>query len=109
MLLKELPDLEGVEMNSEHGVDVDELINTYNEQYEQFRAVSLLFNHQVVKISELEKKINDLQCCGNCKYFMYCKTDGLIYCEIEVFPFPIKGMCNQWQSDGLTKEERIKG
>lgn len=68
-------------MNSEHSIDVDELI---------------------------ESNFN-LRCCGNCKYFMYCKTDGLIYCEIEVFPFPIKGMCNQWQSDGLTKEERIKG
>lgn len=68
-------------MNSEHGIDVDEVI----------------------------KMNNDLWCCGNCKYFMYCKTDGLIYCEIETYPFPIKGICSKWESDGLTAAERIKG
>jgi len=52
------------------------------------------------KCDLLEKEVERLKCCGNCKYFMYCKTDGFIYCEIEVYPFPIKGICGKWQPDG---------
>jgi hypothetical protein len=61
--------------------------------------------------AELLSRLNvadNLMCCGNCKHFMYCKTDGLIYCDLETYPFPIKGVCDKWQPDGLTIEDRKK-
>jgi hypothetical protein len=119
MFLKELPDMEGVEMKlSElHYIQLldearQEILTKGNNTVHYLKEIESRLSdgeEAVKKVDGLEKEVENLQCCGNCKYFMYCKTDGLIYCEIEVFPFPIKGMCNQWQSDGLTKEERIKG
>jgi hypothetical protein len=146
MLLKELPDMEGVEMklselhyiqlldearqeiltkgdNTTHYLkeiesrlsDGEEAIKKVAELEKEIKkwedsrdGVLLSSQTKNYKIMELEKEVERLKCCGNCKYFMYCKTDGLIYCEIEVYPFPIKGICGKWQPDGLTREERIK-
>ena len=58
------------------------------------------------EIAALKKQLKDRECCGNCENFGYCKTDGHIYCEADVYPFPIKGRCDYWTSDGKTKEER---
>lgn len=78
MLPKELPDLEEVEMNSEHGVDVDELIEMNN----------------------------NLMCCGNCFTYLggICVKKGQFKTNIFVCDY-----CSDWQPDGLTREERIKG
>ncbi len=57
-------------------------------------------------IDALKQQVEDMKCCGNCMSFVYCKTDGHIYCEADVYPFPIKGRCDNWIFDGKTKEER---
>ena len=57
-------------------------------------------------ITALKQQIEDMQRCGNCENFVYCKTDGYIYCDIDVHPFPIKGRCDNWISDGKTRGER---
>ena len=62
-------------MNSEHGIDIEEII----------------------------KMSNDLKCCGNCAYsYDNCeqmKEQNLLYFHL----------CEHWQFDRLTAEERIKG
>ena len=78
-------------MNSEHGIDVDEVIIKQK----------LMYNG--IEIEEIIKMNNDLQCCGNCKYsYDNCeqmKEQNLLYFHL----------CEHWRSDGMTAEERIKG
>lgn len=50
------------------------------------------------KIAELEKQVEDLKCCGNCKNY---KSGGAC---IENNHW--NEVCNNWQSDGLTRSER---
>lgn len=101
-------------MNSEHGVDVDGLIQENNRLWEVLRTADHLTTSEMaldlVRLKErnidLQKRIEQLQCCGNCKHFMHCKTDGLVYCDIEVYPFPVKGICDKWTFDEI--KERSK-
>lgn len=50
------------------------------------------------KITALQKQVEDMACCGNCdKYQANCYVQfGYEYCD-------------GWQSDGLTRAERLKG
>jgi len=58
------------------------------------------------EVATLKQQVEDMKCCGNCMSFVYCKTDGHIYCEADVYPFPIKGRCDNWIFDGMTREAR---
>ena len=80
-------------MNSEHSVDVDELIKKYNEQWEQLKAIALLYNHQV-------EQIKNTECCGNCN-MKDCDT------ERGNLDYNFNKYCDKWQSDGLKREERM--
>ena len=110
MLFKELPDLEEIEMKlSElHYIQLldearQEILTKGNNTVHYLKEIESRLSdgeEAVKKVVQLEKEVERLKCCGNCKYFMYCKTDGFIYCEIEVYPFPIKGICGKWQPDG---------
>lgn len=63
-----------------------------------------LTKHVQIALGEtMQKEINDLRCCGNCKHFngnnMPCDKDYSITAE---------RICHDdWQSDGLTRSERV--
>ena len=78
-------------MNSEHGIDVDEVIIKQK----------LMYNG--IDIEEIIKMNNDLQCCGNC-VALYSSCPQMK--EQDLLPF---NSCEHWQWDNLTAEERIKG
>lgn len=48
------------------------------------------------RIAELEALIGKLKCCGNCTRFMIDDHHAL-YCENDVYPFPIFGKCDKWE------------
>jgi len=51
---------------------------------------------EALRITELEKKVKRLKCCGNCKY-CYCDSDGVPRCKIlSNFKFG-KYICNAWK------------
>ena len=49
------------------------------------------------EIKRLEAEVERLKCCGNCKHFMIDDRRAL-YCENEVYPFPIFGKCDKWEA-----------
>ena len=49
------------------------------------------------KIAELEAQIEKLKCCGNCTSFMI-DDHHVLYCENDVYPFPILGKCDRWEA-----------
>ena len=48
------------------------------------------------RIAELEETVEKLKCCGNCTRFMIDDHHAL-YCENDVYPFPIFGKCDKWE------------
>jgi len=62
-------------------------------------------------IAELEKQVEDMKCCGNCKYLVHFNRWKILCGFIlqtkkedkEVLPNHI---CYNWQSDNLTRSER---
>ena len=48
------------------------------------------------KIAELEAQVAKLKCCGNCTSFMI-DDHHVLYCENDVYPFPILGKCDRWK------------
>lgn len=85
-------------MNSEHSVDVDELIKKYNEQWEQLKAITLLYNHEV-KVSQ------DLECCGNCENLVVFHR-WKIECALTKDETLVCNYCDKYQSDGMSRVER---
>jgi hypothetical protein len=55
--------------------------------------------------AELKRQVEELRCCGNCDHF-YVDSEDIITCQNDVYPFPVKGKCDSWQSDRLTQKER---
>ena len=49
------------------------------------------------KIAELEEQVEKLKCCGNCTSFMI-DDHHVLYCENDVYPFPILGKCDRWEA-----------
>ena len=48
--------------------------------------------------------MNNLKCCGNCAHKFPDYTGD--YCELSTNDVSSREYCPQWQSDGLTREER---
>lgn len=46
--------------------------------------------------AELEATVEQMKCCGNCTRFMIDDHHAL-YCENDVYPFPIFGKCDKWE------------
>jgi hypothetical protein len=78
-------------MNSEHGIDVDEVIIKQK----------LMYNG--IDIDEVIKMNNDLCCCGNC--ILYAKLDCPECKTYRTWKTANKS-CHQWTYDGETKQER---
>ena len=53
--------------------------------------------HQKNRIAELEAQVEKLKCCGNCTSFMI-DDHHVLYCENDVYPFPILGKCDRWEA-----------
>ena len=51
------------------------------------------------KVERLEDDNKNLKCCGNCKPFEACNHRN----EANLFEW---NLCEHWESDGLTREER---
>ena len=49
------------------------------------------------RILELEATVEKLKRCGNCTHFMIDDRRAL-YCENDVYPFPIFGKCDKWEA-----------
>lgn len=54
------------------------------------------------RVAELEKQVEDLKCCGNCKNYGYTEK----YCPHKEEMFA-KEYYDCWQSDGLKRSERV--
>jgi uncharacterized small protein (DUF1192 family) len=62
-------------------------------------AMSFTESKALDRIAELEGKLKNLRCCGNCTYFY----DN----ECMKFPATVDGeYCDKWESDTLTQEDR---
>jgi predicted nucleic acid-binding Zn-ribbon protein len=71
---------------------------------ESFR-VSGLLKVEKQQNAELKRQVEELRCCGNCDHF-YVDSEDIITCQNDVYPFPVKGKCDSWQSDQLAQKER---
>ena len=56
------------------------------------------------KLVGLEKEVENLQCCGNCKNNHITNIDT--YCEITGEEINGHKICSNWTPDGLTRKER---
>ena len=91
-------------MNSEHGIDFLrceerlEKLATCKEGHDTRHFYSWLD-----EIKRLLGRVESLKCCGNCAYSHdnceQMKEQNLLYFHL----------CEHWQFDRLTREERIKG
>ena len=78
-------------MNSEHGIDVDEV------------SIKQKLMYNGIDIDEVIKMNNDLCCCGNCLH-------GSDSCpQVKEQELSAFNCCEHWEFDGLTAAERIKG
>ncbi len=58
-------------------------------------------------ICELEKEIDDLKCCGNCRLFCDHNCPKKEYIDDEQIEYQEpNSVCAKWQSDGLTRKDR---
>ena len=60
------------------------------------------------RCKELEADVANLKCCGNCKNYAYDMEEDHYYCNKNIFNGNRHaGVCsNNWQSDGMTAEDR---
>lgn len=60
----------------------------------------------ITRIEEKEKEVDNLKCCGNCKYYRVFNIDS--FCDIDGNPVNPHKRCtvDHWQSDGMTAEGR---
>ena len=64
--------------------------------------------HQKNRIAELEAQVEKLKCCGNCTSFMI-DDHHVLYCENDVYPFPILGKCDRWEASHAATPLRRMG
>jgi hypothetical protein len=60
------------------------------------------------RIAELEAQVEKLKCCGNCTSFMI-DDHHVLYCENDVYPFPILGKCDRWEASHAATPLRRRG
>jgi hypothetical protein len=87
--------------------DKDKRIAELEKKYEAYKisnydpSESIRLNgeimHQKNRIAELEAQVAKLKCCGNCASFMI-DDHHVLYCENDVYPFPILGKCDRWEA-----------
>ena len=87
--------------------DKDKRIAELEKKYEAYKisnydpSESIRLNgeimHQKNRIAELEAQVEKLKCCGNCTSFMI-DDHHVLYCENDVYPFPILGKCDRWEA-----------
>jgi len=59
------------------------------------------------EICELEKEIDDLKCCGNCRLFCDNNCPKKEYIDDEQIEYQEpNSVCDKWQSDSLTRKGR---
>lgn len=79
----------------------EELLNTYDYSIlEEYPADTL--NYIKDELLSRLGQIDNLKCCGNCKA---CCVD-----DIDICPFPFGdscSYCDKWQSDGMTRKDRM--
>jgi len=90
--------------------DKDKKIAELEKKYEAYKisnydpSESIRLNgeimHQKNRIAELEAQVEKLKCCGNCTSFMI-DDHHVLYCENDVYPFPILGKCYRWEANQL--------
>lgn len=59
-------------------------------------------------VMQLQQQIEDMKCCGNCKN--YIKHDDMPRCYVDGnYDYCKKSdnVCPKWQSDNLTRKERM--
>ena len=106
-MLKELPDMEGVEMKlSElHYIQLldearQEILTKGNNTVHYLKEIESRLSdgeEAAKKLVGLEKEVENLQCCGNCKkYTTNMSCQGM----------RPGSYCHDWQSDGLTRKDR---
>jgi hypothetical protein len=74
-----------LEIDKHHGTD----------RYKQ--AILRMFEEKDKRIAELEAQVEKLKCCGNCTSFMI-DDHHVLYCQNDVYPFPILGKCDRWEA-----------
>lgn len=56
------------------------------------------------KYEEVSKEVENLKCCGNCDHVWL--SEIIEKCKIDEPNFIEKNVCDNWQSDNMTREER---
>ena len=98
--------------------DKDKRIAELEKKYEAYKisnydpSESIRLNgeimHQKNRIAELEAQVEKLKCCGNCTSFMI-DDHHVLYCENDVYPFPILGKCDRWKASHAATPLRRMG
>jgi len=74
-----------------------------DEYYKEYRIFK--YEELVDRIKELEQKIEDMKCCGNCEDERYrLETQLLQKCNENING---TNCCKRWQYDGLSQKERM--
>lgn len=77
--------------------DNQKLIDAHNNNQDFYPFNTIDFNRIETELLSRLEQIDDLKCCGNCE-----STEG---CEFSTV-FQSK-YCDKWQSDGMTRKERM--
>jgi hypothetical protein len=110
VLCKKLPDLEGIEMKlSElHYIQLldearQEILTKGNNTVHYLKEIESRLSageEAAKKIVGLEKEVENLQCCGNCKHYTPrgdCRSKH---------GYAPGHYCDHWTQDGLTRKDR---
>lgn len=74
-----------------------ELLRRFEELEKENKEWRYKWNGCVIENEDLALKVLNLECCGNCDVYGLCKHYNRVLAN---------SYCSDWQSDGLTREER---
>lgn len=79
----------------------DYIINDHGEKRPPTKEEELrqIITDLEAKLQEAEKMVGNLKCCGNCRGWLY--NDVACLEAHDAY-----GLCDKWQSDNKTQEER---
>lgn len=75
-------------------MDYDGKLSTHLKYWRIDRPSEWKMDEFIKAALALELNTNNLKCCGNCKIYCSYKNKG--------------DVCNKWEYDGLTYQERLK-
>jgi len=60
------------------------------------------------RFAELQQKLDNLKCCGNCKHYTYDMEENMYFCSKYIYTTKQHGgrCTNHYQPDNLTQKER---